>query len=83
MLNIIRLGDTTDHDGEVITSSEVMRIQGNGVARKGDRIRCPKHPHVDPNVIEEGDSNIKDHGVPVARDGHRGSCGCRLISSFT
>ncbi|WP_103706574.1 PAAR domain-containing protein [Paraburkholderia eburnea] len=83
MLNVIRLGDTTDHDGEVITASEVMMIQGKGVARKGDRIRCPKHPDVNPNVIEEGDSNIRDHGVPVARNGHLGSCGCRLISSFT
>jgi uncharacterized Zn-binding protein involved in type VI secretion len=83
MLDVIRLGDTTDHDGEVITASDVMIIQGKGVARKGDKIKCPKHPDVNPNVIEEGDSNIRDHGLPVARTGHRASCGCRLISSFT
>jgi uncharacterized Zn-binding protein involved in type VI secretion len=83
MLDVIRLGDTTDHDGEVITASDVMIIQGKGVARKGDKIRCQKHPDVNPNVIEEGDSNIRDHGLPVARNGHRASCGCRLISSFT
>jgi uncharacterized Zn-binding protein involved in type VI secretion len=82
MLNAIRLGDSTDHGGEVITASTTMRLRGKGVARKGDRIKCPKHPDIDPNVIEEGDPNITDCGIPVARDGHHGTCGCSLISSL-
>ncbi|WP_321957891.1 PAAR domain-containing protein [Paraburkholderia bannensis] len=82
MLNAIRLGDSTDHGGQVITASATMKLRGKGVARKGDRIQCPKHPDFDPNVIEEGDPNIRDHGIPVARDGHHGTCGCSLISSI-
>jgi uncharacterized Zn-binding protein involved in type VI secretion len=82
VINLIRLGDTTDHGGEVITASQVMVINGKGVARKGDKIKCPKHPDVSPNVIEEGDPNIRDHGVSVARQGDLGTCGCKLISSL-
>ncbi|CAG9220341.1 conserved hypothetical protein [Burkholderia vietnamiensis] len=82
MLNAIRMGDSTDHGGEVVEASPIMRINGRGVARKGDKIKCPIHPDVNPNVIEEGDPNIKDHGVPIARQGHLGTCGCRLISSL-
>jgi uncharacterized Zn-binding protein involved in type VI secretion len=26
---------------------------------------------------------MTDHGVPLARHGHRATCGCRLISSLT
>jgi uncharacterized Zn-binding protein involved in type VI secretion len=81
-IDLIRLGDTTDHGGEVITASETMRYSGRRVARKGDLVMCPQHPEVQPNVILEGDSKINDHGVPVARHGHRATCGCRLISSL-
>lgn len=82
MIDAIRLGDTTDHVGEVITASTTMKIGGRPVARKGDEIRCPEHPDVQPNLITEGDEKIKDHGIPVARNGHRGTCGCHLISSL-
>ncbi len=82
MINLIRLGDTTDHGGEVITASETMRYGGRRVARKGDEVSCPRHPDVKPNSIMEGDSKITDHGTPVARQGHLAACGCRLISSL-
>ncbi|PFW67521.1 hypothetical protein COL27_29050, partial [Bacillus sp. AFS075960] len=52
------------------------------VARKGDRVSCPLHPEVSPNVIEEGDESMKDNGIPIARHGHRATCGCHLISSL-
>jgi uncharacterized Zn-binding protein involved in type VI secretion len=38
MINFIRLGDTTDHGGEVLTASETMRFGGRRVARKGDEV---------------------------------------------
>ncbi|MEC5403980.1 PAAR domain-containing protein [Paraburkholderia sp. MPAMCS5] len=59
-----------------------MRYQGIRVARQGDEVKCPQHPDVKPNVILEGDGKITDHGIPVARHGHRATCGCRLISSI-
>ncbi|WP_186169441.1 PAAR domain-containing protein, partial [Burkholderia gladioli] len=55
MINLIRVGDDTDHDGKVETGSQTMQFDGRYVARKGDRVSCPRHPDVSPNVIEEGD----------------------------
>jgi len=83
MIDLILLGDATDHGGEVITASETMRYGGRRVARKGDLVTCPLHPDVHPNLILEGDENIMDAGVPIARNGHKATCGCRLISSLT
>lgn len=82
MINLIRLGDTTDHGGEVMSASHNMRYDGIPVARKGDEVRCPQHPEVHPNLIIEGDPEITDAGIPVAREGHHGACGCSLISSI-
>jgi uncharacterized Zn-binding protein involved in type VI secretion len=82
MINLIRLGDATDHGGKVITASKTMRLDGRFVARKGDEVSCPKHPEINPNLIVEGDKSMSDDGIPVARHGHRATCGCHLISSL-
>jgi len=82
MINFVRLGDVTDHGGKVIAASSTMRFDGLFVARKGDAVLCPQHPNVKPNVIEEGDESITDDGLPLARHGHRATCGCHLISSL-
>jgi uncharacterized Zn-binding protein involved in type VI secretion len=83
MMNLIRVDDDTDHGGKVITGSRTMQFEGRFVARKGDRVSCPRHPDVSPNVIEEGDASMTDDGIPIARHGHRATCGCHLISSLT
>ncbi|WP_321788588.1 PAAR domain-containing protein [Paraburkholderia sp. J94] len=82
-MDFIRLGDTTDHGGVVVTASNTMDYDGRPVARKGDLIECPLHPQIQPNAILEGDEEISDHGIPVARHGHHATCGCSLISSIT
>jgi uncharacterized Zn-binding protein involved in type VI secretion len=82
MMNLIRIGDDTDHGGKVLTGSTKMCFDGRYVARKGDEVSCPKHPETKPNVIEEGDISMTDDGIPIARDGHRATCGCHLISSL-
>ncbi|PTB22739.1 hypothetical protein C9I57_03025 [Trinickia symbiotica] len=82
MINLIRVGDGTDHGGKVITGSPTMSFDGRFVARKGDEVSCPKHPDIAPNVIVEGDESMTDEGVPIARQGHRATCGCHLISSL-
>lgn len=81
-MNLIRLDDTTDHGGKVITASSTMRFGNRFVARKGDEVSCPKHPDVKPNLIEEGDESMTDDNAPIARHGHRATCGCHLISSL-
>lgn len=82
MSQFIRFGDRTDHGGTVTSASGKMRIRGRFVARQGDEVYCPRHPDLRPNRIVEGDPETADGGVPVARDGHRAACGCRLISSL-
>ncbi|KVX74556.1 PAAR domain-containing protein [Burkholderia ubonensis] len=83
MMNLIRVGDDTDHGSKVETGSTTMRFDGRYVARKGDRVSCPQHPDISPNLIEESDSSMTDTGIPIARHGHRATCGCHLISSLT
>jgi uncharacterized Zn-binding protein involved in type VI secretion len=41
MIDLISLGDITDHGGEVVTASDTMRDEGRRVARKGDDVTCP------------------------------------------
>ena len=81
-MNLIRLGDATDHGGVVITASQTMSYNGRKVARKGDQVSCPLHPEITPNLIIEGDDKVTDHGIPVARHHHQAMCGCHLISSL-
>ncbi len=82
MINFIRLDDTLEHGGQVVSASSTMNFDQKPVARKGDKVNCRKHPATSPNVIEEGDETMKDGGLPIARHGHHASCGCKLISSL-
>ncbi|BCQ57600.1 hypothetical protein BLKGLAD_66620 [Burkholderia gladioli pv. gladioli] len=52
MMNLIRVGDDTDHGGKVETGSQTMQYDGRYVARKRGLVSCPKHPEVSPNLIE-------------------------------
>ncbi|GLU33739.1 PAAR domain-containing protein [Trinickia caryophylli] len=81
MIDLVLLGDSTDHGGKVITASKTMKFGGRFVARKSDEVSCPKHD-ITPNLIIDGDETMTDDGVPVARHGYRAVCGCRLISSL-
>jgi uncharacterized Zn-binding protein involved in type VI secretion len=58
-----------------------MEYDDRQIARKGDRVTCQKHPDIQPNLILEGDETMTEDGVPLARHGHRVTCGCQLISS--
>lgn len=82
-MDIIRRGDFTDHGGKAITAAETADYDGIPLAHKGDLIKCPLHPEAQPNLIVEGDDPLDGEGRPLARRGHKGTCGCRLISSIT
>ncbi len=60
MMNLIRVGDDTDHGGKVETDSATMCFGSRYVAGKGDRVFCPRYSDVSPNVIKEGDSSMTD-----------------------
>lgn len=82
MLAIVRIGDKTTHGGAVLTGFCTMKFGGIGVARKGDKVSCPKDGYGSTPIIE-GNPNYLDQGIPVAFHGHKCGCGCTLISSFS
>ncbi|TFW30758.1 PAAR domain-containing protein [Massilia horti] len=80
---IIVVGDSTDHNGTVISGSPVHAVDGVPIARLGDEVDCPQHypggkPH-GVNKIITGHPTVKVGGVPVAVDGCVTECGCKLI----
>lgn len=74
---MIVVGDTTTHGGEVVSGSSSDRIDGKAIARKGDLVNCPQHGI---NPIIEGDASCTLDGRPVALEGHHAECGCALVS---
>lgn len=75
----IVLGDTTTHGGVVISGSATSSWYGIPIARMGDKVYCPKcRPHF--FEIAEGLSNCRDHGQPMAGNGHLTTCGAALIA---
>ncbi|MGC4060182.1 MAG: PAAR domain-containing protein [Aquabacterium sp.] len=80
---IIRLGDPTDHGGQVISVSAThYTVDDIPVARVGDKCSCPHKGH-DNCVIVEGDPEHTIDGIPVAYEGHATSCGAKLQSTAT
>jgi len=78
---VIRLGDTTDHGGKVITGAEMWDVFGRPIARIGDKVICPRCDNQVYEIIE-GNQKITAFGRPVAFEGHKTSCGATLISSL-
>jgi uncharacterized Zn-binding protein involved in type VI secretion len=76
---VIRLGDSTDHGGMVVSATHEVTDMGKPIACVGDQVQCPKCEGVFP--IVEGDPDCIIGGSPVAFDGHKTACGASLISS--
>ena len=76
----VLLGDRTTHDGEVITASSTMAIDGIRVAMVGDKVRCPIPGH-GINAITEGCADWLENDVALVVDGCLSECGCRVVSS--
>ncbi|MFX1767198.1 PAAR domain-containing protein [Paraburkholderia sp. A1RI-2L] len=72
---VARLGDTTDHGGEVIEAASNLTHQGIPVALDGHLVRCPKCGG-DFAIVAKGK---RTHGgVPVAFIGDTTTCGATL-----
>ncbi|WP_211453602.1 PAAR domain-containing protein [Collimonas antrihumi] len=77
--SVIRLGDKTDHGGEVISAS-TMKAMGIAVAQESDMTRCPKCKGNFP-ILPKGNGR-RHMGKLVAHDGDETGCGAKLIASF-
>ncbi|WP_340618618.1 PAAR domain-containing protein [Xenorhabdus entomophaga] len=76
---VIRLNDTTDHGGKVITAIDGYIYQGVPVAGKGDLVVCPKCENTFP--IVEGSESLKYQNKQIALEGMSTACGAKLIAS--
>jgi uncharacterized Zn-binding protein involved in type VI secretion len=77
----IIVGDKTTHGGVVISGSPTNKWHGISIARKTDKVYCPKcKPHI--FEIAEGLDNFTDTDsrLPVATEGHLTTCGAALIA---
>lgn len=74
---IVRLGDTSDHGGAVVTSAAKWTCEGPKIARRTDLFSCPIHGI---NPIVEGSAKWQCEGLPIARHGDHTACGASLIS---
>ncbi|MFL6660270.1 MAG: PAAR domain-containing protein [Massilia sp.] len=81
MRKVIRQNDPTSHGGTVShVAATHFKVGGIAVARVGDRITCPIHGD---GEIVEGDQHHTIDGIPVAYEGHKGSCGAVLTSTVS
>lgn len=79
MPGVIRVGDRTSSNGEVLRGSDTCFFMGKGVARIDDPVSCPEHGD---NHIARATSRARDNGREVAQDGDACKCGCTLVSSL-
>ncbi len=76
-LAVIRKGDKTSHGGEVITGDEFVTVFGKPMARKGDKVTCPKCGGTH-SIVEGIMDASSDRQVVV--EGMKTSCGATLIA---
>lgn len=75
---LIRLGDATSHGGKVTEGSQNFIVDGQPVARLGDKATCPIHGDT---VITSGSNTYLTDEKPTAREGDTLACGATLIAS--
>jgi len=80
MARVFVVGDGLSSGGSVVTGSPFTDIDGQPMARVGDRTLCPAHG---PGTIITGDGTLIVDGNAAARHGDWVSYGCQLIAGPT
>lgn len=70
-----RLGDTSTHGGQIVTSARKVLVAGKPVARLGDVLSCPRHGL---QPIVSGADRASVEGAPIARLGDVAACGAMI-----
>ncbi|WP_310630551.1 PAAR domain-containing protein [Paraburkholderia sp.] len=73
---VARLGDSTDHGGEVIEAATNLKHQGIPVMLHGHLVRCPKCGGDYPG---EATGTRTHNGVKVMFIGDKTACGATLV----
>lgn len=77
---VIRIGDTTDHGGQVTGASSRTTVMGKLAALDGDLTSCPRCKGTFPITV--AGTGPTHEGTPYAFDGDLTACGARLSSSL-
>ncbi|TDR27730.1 PAAR domain-containing protein [Hydromonas duriensis] len=75
-VSVSRLGDKSDHGGEIITATANAKIDGVAIAKAGDIHRCPIHG--DTPISARSDMSTND--VPWAHIGAVAGCGAIITT---
>jgi uncharacterized Zn-binding protein involved in type VI secretion len=78
VLRAVRVGDTTDHGGRVISGDDTRIINDRKVARLGDLVDCPLH-----GLTRIISTNAAAEFTGDRRTAHLGcltSCGARVVT---
>jgi uncharacterized Zn-binding protein involved in type VI secretion len=73
---VSRLGDKSDHGGEIVTATANMQIGGIEVARTGDIHRCPIHG----DTPVTGFSTMRYKDFPLLHVGSKAECGAVIVT---
>lgn len=78
MTKISRLGDTSDHGGEIVATTGSILIDGKLVAVNGSIHHCTRLGHGDTPI--SASSSFKDGGNSVVKVGDVAGCGAKIIT---
>ena len=78
MQKMVRLGDTSNHGGIMITASATFTINGRIGCLHGDLHECPIKDHNITRVVST--STVKNQNRSILRTGDVAGCGAVLIT---
>ncbi|EKD22557.1 MAG: PaaR repeat-containing protein, partial [uncultured bacterium] len=73
MSKVVRLGDPSDHGGQMVSASGKLRVNGINECIDGDIHSCPMLGHGDTAVT--GTAKLTDRGKNVVHVGDTAGCG--------
>jgi len=79
IIGFIVLGDRTSHGGVVISGDPTWTIDGQPVARVGDKVTCPRCKRTS-TIVSSRFRTVIDFGKPAAFDQDTTDCGALLYS---
>lgn len=75
MIGVARLGDTSSHNGSIITASTTVTANGIGIARNGDLHSCPILGHGITPITGTGSAKVNNLNIVIIGD----MAGCGAI----
>lgn len=79
IIGFIVLGDRTSHGGVVVSGDPTWTIDGQPVARVGDKVSCPRCKRTS-TIVSSRFRTVIDLGKPAAFDQDTTDCGALLYS---